>query len=206
MNKMLWLVALSTIGLLSYLAVDNILASPPSQRTVTFQPGWANVPYVGLTMPIEQALAPILPNVGAVYYLDNTTGGWQRYFPNNPALSDLTTLTFADSYLMLFTGTVTAQMITEDMLYGPAPTTTPGDLPGQSLCELLDELGDLRSSNLSTVSAVDCGLALDCTLQCDLDFSFEQDVNAVADFLGRSLAFDLSLWQIKHCIGPFYHP
>jgi hypothetical protein len=206
MRKTRWLAVLPIIALVGYLALRNVLAGPPSQTTVTFHPGWANVPYVGLTMPIDQALGPILPSIAAVYYVDNATGAWQRYFPNNAAASNLTTLTFAHSYLMLFTGTVTVEMITEDMLYGPPPTTAPSDLPGQSLCQLLDELDDLRWSDLNTASAIDCGPALECTVQCDLDSGFERDVDAVASFLSKSLPIDLSLWKLKHCVGALYFP
>ncbi|KPK46644.1 MAG: hypothetical protein AMJ77_05510, partial [Dehalococcoidia bacterium SM23_28_2] len=125
---------------------------------------------------------------------------------NNPTASNLTSLKFAHSYLIFFTGAVAAQMITEDMLYSPPPTATPDDFPGQSLCELLDELDELSWANLSTAFAVDCGIDLECTLQCDLDHQFEQDVNAVASFLRSSLDLDLSLWQLEHCIGSWYRP
>jgi len=98
--------------------------------------------------------------------------------------------------------------------YAPAPTCPQpppcpdcgDDFPGQSLCELLDELDELQWVNLSTAFAVDCGLAPDCTLQCDLDSGFERDVDAVADFLRTSRPFDLSMWQLEHCVGSFYHP
>ena len=67
------------------------------------------------------------------------------------------------------------------------------DFPAASLCELLDDLDDLQWYNLSTAFAVDCGFALECELQCGLDFGFEQEVNAVSVFLQTSPSFDLSM-------------
>jgi len=79
------------------------------------------------------------------------------------------------------------------------------DFPGDSLCELLNELDQLPRY-LDTMNAVDCGGAYECNQECDLDSTFEWDVQDVADFLRRSPPFYLNLWQLEHCIGPFYRP
>jgi len=91
-------------------------ASPAPQEVKTFQAGWVNIPWTGPTMPIDQAVGNILPNVAAVYYVDNSTGGWLRYFPGRPAISDLTMLTFGEAYLVLLTAPVTVPWITEDLI------------------------------------------------------------------------------------------
>jgi len=79
------------------------------------------------------------------------------------------------------------------------------DFAGDSLCQLLDDLDDLPTY-LSTAFAVDCGIDLECSLQCDLDSGFERDVKAVADFLSTSPPFDLGMWKLEHCVGSFYRP
>jgi hypothetical protein len=92
-----------------------------------------------------------------------------------------------------------------DSLYACPSTTSLADFPGDSLCQLLDDLDDLPSY-LSTALAVDCGIDLECSLQCDLDLGFERDVKAVADFLSTSPPFDLGMWKLEHCIGSSYRP
>lgn len=108
----------------------------------TYQPGWANVPWLDDTMPVDAALSPIADSVGAVYYLDPDEG-WQRYIPGKPEVSTLTMMAFGQSYLMLFTKPVTLEVVTqpEDICDSgecspcptpaqcasptPCPTTTP---------------------------------------------------------------------------------
>ena len=93
-----------------------------------------------------------------------------------------------------------------ELLYPCPSTTSLADFPGDSLCKLFNELDNLRSSNLNTGDAVDCGITLECTPYCHLDSWFEQDVNDVASFLRSYPPFDVSMWQLKHCTGPFYRP
>jgi hypothetical protein len=92
-----------------------------------------------------------------------------------------------------------------DSLYPCPSTTSLADFPGDSLCKLLDELDQLPRY-LNTISPIDCGSAYECDLQCDLDFTFEQDVNDIANFLRSYPPFDVSMWKLEHCIGPFYRP
>jgi hypothetical protein len=118
-------------------------ASPATQEVKTFQAGWANIPWVGPTMPIDQAVGSILPNVAAVYYLDNSSGGWLRYFPGRPEISSLKTLTFGEAYLVLLTAPVTVPWISEDLIYSLLPSIClllSGSPEMDAVCDLVDDL------------------------------------------------------------------
>jgi hypothetical protein len=118
-------------------------AAPTTQEVRAFQAGWVNIPWVGPTVPIDQTVGTALPNVGAVYYLDNSTGEWLRYFPGRPAISNLTTLTFAESYLVLLTAPITVPWLSEDLIYDILPSICPlptGCPDTSGICDLIDDL------------------------------------------------------------------
>jgi hypothetical protein len=118
-------------------------ASPTTQETKTFQAGWANIPWIGPTMPIDQVMGSTLPNVAAVYYLDNSSGGWLRYFPGSPAISSLTTLTFGEAYLALLTEPITVPWMSEDLIYSLLPSLcllATGYPEIDAVCDLVDDL------------------------------------------------------------------
>jgi len=118
-------------------------ASPTTQTVKTFQAGWANIPWVGPTMPVDQAVGSILPNVAAVYYLDNSSGGWLRYFPGRPEISSLKTLTFGEAYLVLLTAPVTVPWISEDLIYSLLPSIClllSGSPEMDAVCDLVDDI------------------------------------------------------------------
>ena len=118
-------------------------ASPTTQEVKTFQAGWANIPWIGPTMPIEQAVGSTLPNVAAVYYFDNSSGKWLRYFPGSPAISNLTTLTFGEAYLVLLTAPITVPWISEDLIYDILPSIClllTGSPEMDAVCDLVDDI------------------------------------------------------------------
>jgi hypothetical protein len=118
-------------------------ASPTTQEVKTFQAGWANIPWVGPTMSIDQAVGSIIPNVAAVYYLDNSSGGWLRYFPGRPEISNLTTLTFGEAYLVLLTAPITVPWMSEDLIYSLLPSIClllTGSPEMDAVCDLVDDL------------------------------------------------------------------
>lgn len=102
-----------------------------SLEVKTYQPGWATVPWLDDTMPIDGALSSIAGSVGAVYYLDPDTGGWKRYIPGRAEVSNLTTMTFGQSYLMLFTKPVMLELVTQPEDVCPAGECTPCPTPTQ---------------------------------------------------------------------------
>jgi hypothetical protein len=115
-------------------------ASPATQEVKTLQAGWVNIPWVGPTMPIGQVVGSTLPNVAAVYYLDNSTGGWLRYFPGKPETSNLTMLTFGESYLALLTASITVPWLPEDLIYDMLPSICPLATDTSGICDLIDDL------------------------------------------------------------------
>ncbi|UCH87630.1 MAG: hypothetical protein JSU97_04405, partial [Dehalococcoidia bacterium] len=118
-------------------------ASPNMQTVKTYQAGWANIPWIGPTMPIDQAVGTILPNVAAVYYLDNSSGGWLRYFPGRPEISSLKTLTFGEAYLVLLTAPITVPWISEDLIYSLLPSIClllTGYPEVDMVCDIIDDL------------------------------------------------------------------
>jgi hypothetical protein len=118
-------------------------ASPTTQTVKTYQAGWANIPWIGPTVPIEPTVGTILPNVAAVYYLDNSSGGWLRYFPGRPEISSLKALTFGEAYLVLLTAPITVPWISEDLIYSLLPSIClllTGYPEVDMVCDLIDDL------------------------------------------------------------------
>jgi len=122
---------------------------PDAQEVHTYGPGWVNMSNLDPTQPIAQAVSPYVNNLAAVYYLDPATGGWLRYFPDRPGVSNLATMVFGESYLMLLTAPTAVTILTEGTFYGlvaglrpPAglycPPATSCDL--DEVCDLIDEL------------------------------------------------------------------
>ncbi len=153
--------------------VGHASSGSSSLEVRTYQPGWANVPWLSDTMPIGAALSPIAGSVGVVYYLDPDSGGWQRYVPGRPDVSNLPMMTFGQSYLMLFTKPVTLELVTQPEDVCPAgectPCPTPTQCPTPTACP-------------TTAPCPDCGewqsLAEQCITdyqQCASDFSWCND-------------------------------
>jgi hypothetical protein len=69
----------------------------------TLLPGWNQVCYAGTAQPIEDALAPLLNGIAAVYRL-RPDQGYDRWFPGNPQVSTITTLSPYESLFVLMTG------------------------------------------------------------------------------------------------------
>jgi hypothetical protein len=108
----------------------NTAAAPPAQELKTLEPGWVNIPWMAPTAAIGSELVrSTLPNLAAIYYVDNSTGQWLRYFPDRAAISNLTTMTFGQSYLALLTAPTTVTWMTEDMIYGSPPAICPPSGP-----------------------------------------------------------------------------
>lgn len=118
-------------------------ASPTTQEVKTFQAGWAAIPWIGPTMPIDQVVGSTLPNVSAVYYFDNSTGEWLGYFPGRPAASDLTMLEFGESYLFLLTAPITVPWLSEELIYSILPSIcalSTECLGTTVMCDIIDDL------------------------------------------------------------------
>jgi hypothetical protein len=114
-----------------------------AQEVRTYGPGWVNMSTLDPTQPIAQAVSPYAGKLAAVYYLDPATGGWLRYFPDRPSASNLTTMVFGESYLMLFTAPVAVTMLTEETFYGLlaglyCPPATSCDL--DEVCDAIHDL------------------------------------------------------------------
>lgn len=146
----------------------------PSLEVKTYQPGWANQPWLGDTMPIGAALSPFDDSVGVVYYLDPDSGSWQRYVPGRPEISNLATMAFGKAYLMLFTKPVTATLSTEPE--DVCPATPDSECPGQvidqgqlyELCDLIEEVVEFND-NLQTLWW-NLATSLACTLPTSLGY------------------------------------
>jgi hypothetical protein len=189
--------------------------SAQQPRLVHLAQGWNLVSWTSATQSTSGALASVGDAVSAVYGYNSDSQSFARYIFGRPEVSTLTDFETERAYWVLAlrptdwsvpSGVGPSCPAATLCPYYPTPTSTADDLPGQSLCKLLDELDELQWVNLSTAFAVDCGIDLDCTLQCDLDSGFERDVDAVADFLRTSPPLDPSMWQLEHCVGPFYFP
>jgi cysteine-rich repeat protein len=76
-------------------------------RSLFWGPGWHNVTWTGASTP-EQAFACAAGNYAAAYRL--VGGGWERYFPNRPDLSNMIDLAQYDAFLILVTDDVICQM------------------------------------------------------------------------------------------------
>jgi hypothetical protein len=83
--------------------------TPPAgpTRTLTWGPGWHNETWSGASTP-EEAFACAQGKYAAAYRLVN--GGWERYFPDRPEISNMTDLEQYDAFLILITQPVTCTM------------------------------------------------------------------------------------------------
>ncbi|MGB6837644.1 MAG: right-handed parallel beta-helix repeat-containing protein [Dehalococcoidia bacterium] len=80
-------------------------------RSLFWGPGWHNVTWSGASTP-EEAFACAAGNYAAAYRL--VSGGWERYFPDRPDLSNMTDLAQYDAFLILVTSDVTCEMEVAD--------------------------------------------------------------------------------------------
>jgi len=78
-------------------AEDEGCAVAPT-RTVVWGPGWHNETWSGASTP-EEAFACAAGNYAAAYRL--VSGGWERYFPDRPDLSNMADLEQHDAFLIL---------------------------------------------------------------------------------------------------------
>lgn len=124
MKRIVILVSVVALGVGSVLGFGLASGSSPPQTQKTYGPGWVNWAHVGPTQPIAQALSGIEGDVGAVYYLNPETGAWLRYVPGKPEVSNLTTMEFGQSYLMLLTAP-TAMTIPTEATFLATPTPCP---------------------------------------------------------------------------------
>jgi parallel beta-helix repeat protein len=85
--------------------------TPETTRTVVWGPGWQNATWSGASTP-EEAFACAAGNYAAAYRL--VSGGWERYFPDQPGISNMTDLEQYDSFLILVAGDVTCEMSVVD--------------------------------------------------------------------------------------------
>jgi len=76
-------------------------------RTVTWGPGWHNAAWSGASTP-EEVFACAAGNYAAAYRL--VSGGWERYFPDRPEISNMGPLNKYDTFLILATAPVTCTM------------------------------------------------------------------------------------------------
>jgi YVTN family beta-propeller protein len=93
--------------------IVSVISDPPSGETPTPTPpagstpfalatGWNQVCYVGAEQPIEDALAPVIDGVSAVYRL-GAGGGYDRWFPGRPEVSTITNVSPYKPLLLLMT-------------------------------------------------------------------------------------------------------
>jgi hypothetical protein len=89
-------------------------ATPPvgPTRTMQWGPGWHNEVWTGSSTPPEQAFACAQGKYAAAYRL--VSGGWERYFPDRPEISNMGPLDQYDAFLILITDNVTCQMPVAD--------------------------------------------------------------------------------------------
>jgi hypothetical protein len=85
--------------------------TPEAIRTLVWGSGWQNAVWSGASTP-EEAFACAAGNYAAAYRL--VGGGWERYFPDRPELSNMTDLVQYDAFLILVTGDVTCEMPVAD--------------------------------------------------------------------------------------------
>jgi parallel beta-helix repeat protein len=81
--------------------------TPEATRTLHWGPGWHNATWSGASTP-EEAFACAAGDYAAAYRL--VGGGWERYFPDRPELSNMTDLEQYDAFLILVTDDVTCEM------------------------------------------------------------------------------------------------
>jgi hypothetical protein len=81
--------------------------TPEATRTLVWGPGWQNATWSGASTP-EEAFACAAGNYAAAYRL--VSGGWERYFPDWPDLSNMGSLNKYDAFLILVTAPVSCTM------------------------------------------------------------------------------------------------
>jgi hypothetical protein len=128
MKRIAILVSVVALAVGSVLGFSLALGGSPAQTQRTYGPGWVNWAHVGPTQPIAQALSGIEGNVAAVYYLNPETGTFLLYVPSRPEVSDLTTMDFGQSYLMLLKAP-TAMTIPTEATFLATPTSCPAVTP-----------------------------------------------------------------------------
>jgi hypothetical protein len=84
---------------------------PGATRTFVWASGWHNATWSGASTP-DDAFACAAGNYAAAYRL--VSGGWERYFPGRPEISNMADLEQYDSFLILVTGDVTCEMSVAD--------------------------------------------------------------------------------------------
>jgi hypothetical protein len=82
---------------------DIIRHWPLPALTVSLVPGWNDVCYVGPEQPIEDAVADIAGDIAAIYRIRNDLQIWQRWIPDRPELSTMTTFYPYDQLFVLVT-------------------------------------------------------------------------------------------------------
>ena len=198
-------------GILGALIGARVL-SAPSQAT--YQPGWANVAYSGESGPIQEKLASLAQGSAIIYHLDNSTGGWNKFVPARPDLSDLTTATKGEAYLALLTQPVSIDLpscpAATPAAQCPTPSPTADCQEWQSLLadctntlgECTDSLNDMTTL-LNTCSAArsDCQSALTdvCSLVSWAVFYYDLYGSSSSLLLDFAIA-DLDDWWYDNCL------
>jgi len=145
MKRIVILVSVVALGLGSLLGFGLASGSSPPQTQKTYGPGWVNWAHVGPTQPVAQALSGIEGNVGAVYYLSPETGAFLRYVPSKPQVSNLTTMEFGQSYLLLLTAP-TAMTIPTEATFLATPSACPAVTPCPDCPSASNPLSDYCAS------------------------------------------------------------
>jgi YVTN family beta-propeller protein len=93
-----------TVSVISDPPPDEPPAPTPPAGSVPFDlaVGWNQVCYVGSEQPIQDALAPVLGDVSAVYRM-GSGGGYDRWFSGRPEVSTITTVSPYQPLLLLMT-------------------------------------------------------------------------------------------------------
>ncbi len=79
---------------------------PTPSHLVRLVNGWNDACYSGREQPIEDALAPVIDNVVAVYRLVNGEGTFDRWFPGRADISTITTVKPYDQLIILMKASV----------------------------------------------------------------------------------------------------
>ena len=198
MKRIAILVSVVALAVGSVLGFALASGSSAAQTQKTYGPGWVNWAHVGPTQPIGQALSGIESNVGAVYYLNPETGTFLVYVPSRPEVSDLTTMDFGQSYLMLLTAP-TAMTIPTEATFLATPTACPAITPRPTptpcpACptpeNVMDEWCSWERASLELWRIV-----LDVETALDMDTSNAHEaISANETFIGQScqgLGFDV---------------
>jgi YVTN family beta-propeller protein len=86
---------------------------PPGATGFTLATGWNHVCYIGAEQPIEDALAPFLADVAAVYRL-RSDQGYDRWFSGRPEVSTIATVSPHKPLLLLMTAGATWNQLPPD--------------------------------------------------------------------------------------------